>query len=151
MPAMNTTQFGWVKNRMPDNTQPVPPILEPEISAEVVVAAGLAKQPRREYWVGSATVKAIIGQKFIPGLLDAYLGKTGYKSQQIQSEPRDPKAPNNLYEYVPGIHSARGKFDDRSKRTSAEVYVSLHREWFALGALALVGIGATIFASRRRA
>jgi NADP-dependent 3-hydroxy acid dehydrogenase YdfG len=151
MPAMNTTQFGWVKNRMPDNTQPVPPIFEPEISAEVVVAAGLAKQPRREYWVGSPTVAAIIGQKFIPGLLDAYLGKTGYKSQQIQSEPRDPNAPNNLYEYVPGIHSARGKFDDRSKRTSAEVYVSLHREWFALGALALVGIGATIFASRRRA
>jgi hypothetical protein len=147
---MNTTQFDWVKNRMPDNTQPVPPIFEPEISAEVVVAAGLAKQPRREYWVGSPTVAAIIGQKFIPGLLDAYLGKTGYKSQQIQSEPRDPNAPNNLYEYVPGIHSARGKFDDRSKRTSAEVYVSLHREWFALGALALVGIGATIFASRRR-
>jgi short-subunit dehydrogenase len=151
MPAMNTTQFGWVKNRMPDNTQPVPPIFEPEISAEVVVAAGLAKQPRREYWVGSPTVAAIIGQKFIPELLDAYLGKTGYKSQQIQSEPRDPNAPNNLYQYVPGIHSARGKFDDRSKRTSAEVYVSLHREWFALGALALAGIGATIFASRRRA
>ena len=151
MPAMNTTQFGWVKDRMPDNTQPVPPIFEPEISAEVVVAAGLAKQPRREYWVGSPTVAAIIGQKFIPGLLDAYLGKTGYKSQQIQDEPRDPNAPNNLYQYVPGIHSARGKFDDRSKRTSAEVYVSLHPEWFALGALALVGIGATIFATRRRA
>lgn len=89
---MNTTQFDWVKNRMPDNTQPVPPIFEPEISAEVVVAAGLAKRPRREYWVGSPTVAAIIGQKFIPGLLDIYLGKTGYRSQQIQNEPRDPKA-----------------------------------------------------------
>jgi NADP-dependent 3-hydroxy acid dehydrogenase YdfG len=151
MPAMNTTQFDWVKNRMPDDTQPVPPIFEPEISAEVVVAAGLAKRPRREYWVGSPTVAAIIGQKFIPGLLDIYLGKTGYKSQQIQNEPRDPNAPNNLYEYVPGIHSARGKFDSRSKRTSAEVYVSLHREWFALGAFAVLGVGATLFASRRRA
>jgi NADP-dependent 3-hydroxy acid dehydrogenase YdfG len=150
MPAMNTTQFDWVKNRMPDDTQPVPPIFEPEISAEVVVAAGLAKRPRREYWVGSPTVAAIIGQKFIPGLLDIYLGKTGYKSQQIQNEPRDPEALNNLYEYVPGIHSARGKFDDRSKRTSAEVYVSLHREWFALGVLAVVGIGTTLFAARRR-
>jgi len=151
MPAMNTTQFDWVKNRMPDNTQPVPPIFEPEISAEVVVAAGLAKRPRREYWVGSPTVAAIIGQKFIPGLLDIYLAKTGYKSQQIQNEPRDPQAPNNLYEYVPGVHSARGKFDNCSKRTSAEVYVSLHREWFALGALALLGIGATLFARRSSA
>ncbi len=45
MPAMNTTQFNWVKNRMPHNTQPVPPIFEPEICAEVVVAAGMAREP----------------------------------------------------------------------------------------------------------
>ena len=109
MPAMNTTQFNWVKNRMPHNTQPVPPIFEPEVAAEVVVAAGLAKSPRREYWVGSPTVNAIVAQRFVPGLLDRYLGKTGYKSQQIANEPRDPDAPNNLYDYVPGEHSARGK------------------------------------------
>ena len=150
MPAMNTTQFDWVKNRMPNDTQPVPPIFEPEISAEVVVAAGLAKNPRREYWVGTPTVKAIIGQKFIPGLLDRYLGMTGYKSQQIAGEPRDASAPNNLYEFVPGVHSARGKFDDRSKRTSAEVFFSLHREWFALGALGLAGVGGMFLAKWRR-
>jgi NAD(P)-dependent dehydrogenase (short-subunit alcohol dehydrogenase family) len=150
MPAMNTTQFDWVKNRMPDDTQPVPPIFEPEVSAEVVVAAGLAKRPRREYWVGSPTVEAIVGQKFIPGLLDIYLGKTGYRSQQIRGETRDPSAPNNLYEYVPGVHSARGKFADRSKRTSVEVFLSLHREWFALGALATIGACAALIAGRRR-
>jgi short-subunit dehydrogenase len=150
MPAMNTTQFDWVKNRMPDDTQPVPPIFEPEVSAEVVVAAGLAKRPRREYWVGSPTVEAIVGQKFIPGLLDIYLGKTGYRSQQIKGEKRDSSAPNNLYEYVPGFHSARGKFADRSKRTSVEVFVSLHREWFALGALATIGACAALMAGRRR-
>lgn len=150
MPAMNTTQFDWVKNRMPHNTQPVPPIFEPEVAAEVVVVAGLARCPRREYWVGSPTLAAILAQKFVPGLLDRYLGKTGYKSQQIADEPRDPSVPNNLYEYVPGVHSARGKFDDRSKRTSAEVFVSLHREWFAFGALALAGLGTACLASWRR-
>lgn len=36
MPAMNITQFDWVKNRLPDMTQPVPPIYEPEVAAEVV-------------------------------------------------------------------------------------------------------------------
>jgi NADP-dependent 3-hydroxy acid dehydrogenase YdfG len=150
MPAMNTTQFGWVKNRMPHNTQPVPPIFEPEVSAEVVYAAGIAKNPRREYWVGSPTVAAIVGQMFIPGLLDRYLGKTGYKSQQLKDEPRDPNAPNNLYEYVPGRHSARGKFTDRSKQTSAEVFVSLNRQWFALGAAVLLGVGGAVLASKRR-
>jgi NAD(P)-dependent dehydrogenase (short-subunit alcohol dehydrogenase family) len=140
MPAMNTTQFDWVKNRMPNDPQPVPPIFEPELAAEVVVEAGTVSNPRREYWVGSPTVMSIVGQKFIPGLLDRYLGKTGYKSQQIQGEPRDPDAPNNLYEYVPGVHSARGKFDECSKRASAEVFVTLHKGWFALaGLLALAG------------
>jgi NAD(P)-dependent dehydrogenase (short-subunit alcohol dehydrogenase family) len=150
MPAMNTTQFDWVKNRMPNDTQPVPPIFEPEIAAEVVVAAGMARNPRREYWVGSPTVMAILGQKFIPGLLDRYLGKTGYKSQQIKGEPKNPDAPNNLYHYVPGVHSARGKFDDRSKRTSSEVFLSLHRGWLALGALAAVTAVGGALAARRR-
>jgi hypothetical protein len=135
---------------MPHNTQPVPPIFEPEVSAKAVVAAGLSKNPRREYWIGTSTVAAIIGQKFIPGLLDKYLGKTGYESQQIASEPRDPGAPNNLYEYVPGVHSARGKFDDRSKRSSLEVFASLHREWFALAAVALAGTGALMAALKSR-
>lgn len=69
--------------------------------------------------------------KVILSLLDRYLGRTGYKSQQILGVPRDPNAPNNLYEYVPGVHSARGKFGDRSKRACAEVFITLHRGWFA--------------------
>ncbi len=150
MPAMNTTQFNWVKNRMPNDTQPVPPIFEPELAAEVVIAAGFASNPRREYWVGSPTVLAILGQKFIPGMLDRYLGKTGYTSQQIPNEPKNPNAPNNLYEYVPGVHSARGKFDDRSTRTSAEIFVSLHRNLVAVGAVvALTAIGSAWIAKRR--
>lgn len=150
MPAMNTTQFNWSKNRMPHNPQPVPPIYEPEVCAKVVVAAAYAKKPRREYWVGMPTVEAIVGQKFIPGLLDRYLGKTGYDSQQIQSEPRDPNAPNDLYDYVPGTHSARGKFTDRSATSSAEVCVSIHRSWFTWGAAALAVVGGALVATGRR-
>lgn len=150
MPAMNTTQFDWVKNRMPNMTQPVPPIYEPEIAAEVVYAAGVARKPRREYWVGMPTVVAIVAQKFIPGLLDIYLGKTGYKGQQLQGQPQDPNAPNNLYNYVPGRHSTRGKFDDRSSRTSAEVFFSLNRDWFALGALGVLSGVAIVCSTGKR-
>jgi NAD(P)-dependent dehydrogenase (short-subunit alcohol dehydrogenase family) len=150
MPAMNTTQFGWVKNRMPNNPQPVPPIFEPELAAEVVVAAGLARQPRREYWVGSPTVMAIVGQKFIPGLLDWYLGKTGYKSQQIPNDPKDPSTPDNLYNFVPGAHSTRGKFTHRSSTSSAEIFASLHLGVVALSAaVALTAIGGALVAKRK--
>ena len=151
MPAMNTTQFDWVKNRMPNDTQPVPPIFEPELAAEVVVEAGTVKNPRREYWVGSPTVLAIVGQKFIPGLLDWYLGKTGYKGQQIAGEPKDPNAPNNLYNYVPGVHSARGKFADRSARTSFEVSMTLNRGRVIAGAVLVSAVlGGCILAATRK-
>jgi NAD(P)-dependent dehydrogenase (short-subunit alcohol dehydrogenase family) len=148
MPAMNTTQFKWVKNRMPNEPQPVPPIYEPEIAARVVVAAAMAKRPRREYWVGATTVAAIVGQKFAPGVLDRYLGRTGYESQQIQGEPRDPNALDDLYDYVPGVHSARGRFDDCSRRTSAEVFVALHRAWFLAAAALVVAAGGALLAKR---
>jgi NAD(P)-dependent dehydrogenase (short-subunit alcohol dehydrogenase family) len=148
MPAMNTIQFDWVKNRMPNMTQPVPPIYQPEVAAQVVVAAGLDRRPRREYWVGIPTVAAIVGQKFIPGLLDRYLGRTGYKSQQLQGQPQDPNAPNNLYNYVPGDHGTRGKFSDRSRDFSLEVFFSLHPWWAAAGAISALALSLALF--RRR-
>jgi NAD(P)-dependent dehydrogenase (short-subunit alcohol dehydrogenase family) len=149
MPAMNTWQFNWVKNRLPNMTQPVPPIYDPELAAEVVFKAGMARSPRREYWVGLPTVEAIVGQRIFPGLLDRYLGKTGYKSQQLEGEPKQADAPDNLYHYVPGSHSARGKFDDRMKTRSAQVFLSLNKGWVALGAVALA-VGGVAAAARRR-
>ena len=148
MPAMNTWQFYWVKNRLPHNTQPVPPIYDPELCAQAVVAAGTARKPRREYWVGMPTVGAIMGQRFVPGALDRYLGRTGYKSQQVQSEPRDPNTQDNLYSYVPGTHSARGRFEDKAARSSPQLFVSLHRNWFALGAGLVALSGAALLARR---
>jgi NAD(P)-dependent dehydrogenase (short-subunit alcohol dehydrogenase family) len=150
MPAMNTTQFDWVKNRLPNDPQPVPPIYDPELTAEVVVAAAYAKNPRREYWVGMPTVMAIVGQKFIPGLLDVYLGRTGYKSQQIPGEPKNPDTPNNLYDYVPGKHSARGKFSDRSSRTSAEIFLTINRGAVTFAATALLAVIGGVLLARRR-
>jgi hypothetical protein len=84
----------------------------------------------------------------MPGLLDRYLGRTGYDSQQIKGEPRDPNAPDDLYHYVPGVHSARGKFDGCAKRTSAEVFVALHRTWFLAAAALVLAAGGTLLAKR---
>lgn len=138
MPAMNTPQFTWVKSRMPNLPQPVPPIYEPEVGARVVLHAALTKYPRREYWVGGSTVKAIIGQKIIPGPLDWYLGKTGYKAQQQQDRSDSPDRPNNLWAAVPTNFGAHGPFDARSRPFSLEAKVTRHRGWFLFG-LGLLG------------
>ena len=76
MPGMNTPQFGWVKSRLPKKAQPVPPIYQPEIAADAIVFASM--HDRREIYVGMSTVKAVVGNKILPGLLDHYLGKTGF-------------------------------------------------------------------------
>ena len=94
MPALNTPQFGWVKSRLRHKAQPVPPIFQPEIGAKAIYWA--AHHSRREIYVGWSTVEAIIGNKLVPSLLDRYLGKTGFASQQT-SEPEDPNRPNNLW------------------------------------------------------
>jgi NAD(P)-dependent dehydrogenase (short-subunit alcohol dehydrogenase family) len=132
MPAMNTPQFTWVKSRLPNLPQPVPPIYEPEVGASVILHAALASSPRREYWVGGSTVKAIVGQRLIPGLLDFYLGKTGYQSQQ-REEADSPDRPNNVWHPVSTTMGAHGPFDEKSRPFSLEAQVSQHRGWFVFG------------------
>src|ERR687884_101964 len=95
MPAVNTPQFSWVLTRLPRHPQPVAPIYQPETVAEMVLYA--ADHPkRREYWVGSSTAATLAVNALFPGLLDRYLARTGFDSQQTD-QPHDPDSPANLY------------------------------------------------------
>ncbi len=148
MPALNTPQFAWVRSRLPRKAQPVPPIFQPEVAADAIYWA--AHHRRRELYVGRSTVMAIEGQKFAPGLLDVYLGHTGYDSQQI-GEPEDPNRPDNLYESVPGDFAAHGAFDARATDHSTELWLAKNRNWILLGAaLAAAGVGIGSAASHEK-
>jgi NAD(P)-dependent dehydrogenase (short-subunit alcohol dehydrogenase family) len=86
MPAVNTPQFSWVLSRLPKQAQPVPPIYQPEVAARAVLYA--ADHPRRrEYWVGGSTVGTLAANAIAPGLLDRYLVRTGFDSQQTERDP----------------------------------------------------------------
>ena len=95
LPALNTPQFEWVKSRLPGRPQPVPPIFQPEVAAEAIFFA--AHNPRREFWVGLPTVRAIVADKIVPGMVDEYLAEHGYESQQTD-ELADPHRPHNLWQ-----------------------------------------------------
>jgi NAD(P)-dependent dehydrogenase (short-subunit alcohol dehydrogenase family) len=138
LPALNTPQFGWVKSRLPRKAQPVPPIFQPEVAAGAIYFA--AHNPRREFHVGAPSVAVITANKFVPGLLDHYLARTGYDSQQ-HNGPEDPNRAHNLWQPVPGDHGAHGDFDARAKPWSAQLWSSEHCTWIALGALVLVVSG----------
>ena len=148
LPAMNTPQFRWLLSRLPKQAQPVPPIYQPEVAARSIVRA--AERPRRAYWVGGSTVETIIGNRLIPGLLDRYLGRTGYGSQQTD-KPRPADQPANLWEPADqnSDHGTHGPFDDRAKARSVQAWASRNRRALgvAFGALA----GAAVLAAGGRA
>ncbi len=147
MPALNTPQFDWCLSKMPNRSQPVPPIYQPEVAAEAIVFA--SKNTRREIYVGLPTVIAIVGNKLFPRLGDWYLGKTGVKGQQTD-EKADPAAPNNLYAPVGGDPGAHGRFDDRAFKRSAQLWTDLHRHWIVGGLLAAVlGVAGGFLAANR--
>jgi NAD(P)-dependent dehydrogenase (short-subunit alcohol dehydrogenase family) len=128
MPAVNTPQFSWVRSRLPNHPQPVPPIYQPEVAARGVVFA--ADHPRRkQYWVGASTAATILANRLAPALLDRYLARTGYRSQQTALAV-EPGRPDNLFRPVDGTsghdHGARGVFDGRSHDRSLQLWLSQH-------------------------
>jgi NAD(P)-dependent dehydrogenase (short-subunit alcohol dehydrogenase family) len=131
--AFNTPQFDWGKACIAKQPQPVPPIFQPEVAAEAIYDAAL--RPRREWWVGWPAVKAILGQRVVPGVLDRLLAREGYSGQHTD-EPLPPGRRDNLYAPVPGDHGAHGRFDARAKSRSLQVDLNLHRGAIAASALA---------------
>src|SRR4051794_840463 len=141
LPALNTTQFGLVRTRMPRKPRPVAPVYQPEVAARAIVWA--SEHPsRREHWVAGSTAMTTLGSRLAPGWLgDLYLAKTGFDGQQT-SEPAEPR-PDYLFEPVPGDHGAHGDFGDEAKPTSKQVGLAEHRNAIAAalgaGVAALAG------------
>jgi NAD(P)-dependent dehydrogenase (short-subunit alcohol dehydrogenase family) len=137
MPAVNTPQFSWVLSRLPRHPQPVPPIYQPEtVAAQVLYAADHPR--RREYWVGASTAATLFANAIAPGLLDRYLARTGFDSQQTD-QPHDPDAPANLFAAADrgrdfGMH---GIFGAQTISRDPQLWASRHH-----GALAAAGAAA---------
>jgi short-subunit dehydrogenase len=121
LPALNTPQFSWCRSTLPNHPQPVPPIYQPELAAQAIWWA--AHHRRREVWLGATTTATIVGNFFVPGLLDRYLGRTGVKAQQTD-EPIGPR-PDDLFAPVDGDHGAHGVFDKEAKSKSFRPWVRL--------------------------
>jgi NAD(P)-dependent dehydrogenase (short-subunit alcohol dehydrogenase family) len=148
LPAVNTPQFSWVRSRLPRHPQPVPPIYQPEVVARAIVHA--ADHPnRREYWVGSTTAATLIANAVAPGLLDRYLARTGFTSQQSDQPPPPDHEDGNLERPADASadYTAHGEFDDQAHTFDPQTWASRHH-----GALAGAGAaaGAALAAAWRR-
>ncbi len=135
LPAVNTPQFDWALNKMGRRAKPVAPIYQPEVPARAIYFA--ATHRRRNIWVGWSTVKAILANRMVPGVLDRYLARAGYEGQ-LTAKALSASAPNNLFDAVPGDYGAHGRFDAQSRDTSWEFFTDRHQS----AVLALLAIGA---------
>ncbi|HEY1559212.1 MAG TPA: SDR family oxidoreductase [Kofleriaceae bacterium] len=139
LPAVNTPQFGWCRNKTGHALQPVPPIFQPEVIADALFE--VAEHPRREVFLGGPAIKAIVGNKLAPGYADRYLANHGYSGQLLHELEAD--RPDNLFAPIGGDAGAHGSFDDRARSHDA-----VARAATVLGAagtqLAIAGLAAAL-------
>jgi hypothetical protein len=112
LPAVNTPQFNWARNKMLKRPQPMPPIHQPEPIAEAIFRA--SQQLPRELWVGLTSVRAIVGTMVMPGVLDKFMSRKGYDGQ-LSSEPERRDGVDNLFQHVPDGHATHGRFDEGAR------------------------------------
>lgn len=142
LPAVNTPQFDWARSRMPRMLEPVPPIYQPEAIARHVFRA--AHDAPRELWIGASAWKAIVGNMVIPGWIDGYLARHGYRGE-MTSMRAQANRPDNLYDPVDTDPGAHGRFDSRSTNHVA----AADPRWLKLGLAAALGLvaGTMLFAT----
>lgn len=113
LPGVNTPQFTWNLNKMPGHPMPVPPLVQPEVCSRAIRFA--AENPRRNSWVGIATVYTVLGNRVAPWFLDRYLARTGVDAQQTD-QVTHPTQENNLFDPLDAQvdAGAHGPFGDHA-------------------------------------
>jgi NAD(P)-dependent dehydrogenase (short-subunit alcohol dehydrogenase family) len=141
LPAVDTPQFDWARNRMPRRPQPVPPIYRPETAATAICRA--AETAPRELWVGGSTVQAILGAMLAPGVMDRLLARRAHGGQMTR-EPASAARPDNLFAPVAGLHALRGRFGRQARDHASAFDPRLLRGIAALGGLLALPLAVAI-------
>jgi NAD(P)-dependent dehydrogenase (short-subunit alcohol dehydrogenase family) len=143
LPAVNTPQFSWVRTRLPRHPQPVPPIFQPEVAAHAVVWA--SDHRPREVNVGTPTIKTRVANALAPGLVDRYLARKGFDSQQT-GEPVDlTRWHDNIDKPMDAERDfgAHGTFDDKAHKWSPELWAVTHKRAVAAAAVITAATAST--------
>jgi short-subunit dehydrogenase len=137
LPALNTTQFTWTKNKMPCKARPTGTIFQPEVAADAILFA--AEHDRREVMVGYTTVGATLGEKIMPGVLDHYLASAAWEGSMLP-DPADPSQPDNFWQPVAADLGSHGHFDEIARDFSVQLWATKYRKALVGGALFAAGV-----------
>jgi NAD(P)-dependent dehydrogenase (short-subunit alcohol dehydrogenase family) len=137
LPAVNTPQPTWARNRS-GREQVLPnPLFDPRLCAESVLKA--VERPQREFWVGRSTVIMALAQSLAPAFAD---GQAAKQIEAMSGGPA-PEREGNLDAPGEGPAAIDGPSTDRAQAGRLQLFSSRQRDLVKLGAAAgLIGIGA---------
>ena len=143
LPAINTPQFDWARAHQDYAPRPVAPVYSASVAARAILHA--ARDPRREYWLGTSTPLTIIGNKIAPGLMDHILSAQAVSGQRAKRRIDPESRRDNLFEPVSGPHRTDGSFGDEARPSTLLFPAPSLRLGAALGSLFAAGlIGAAV-------
>lgn len=131
LPAVNTPQFDWARNRMRRRQRAPDPVFDPRLCAEAILHA--ADHRDRDVWVGRSVLVMAAAQTLAPGFADRKAAQA-WESQLGASTGRT--VTGNLDAPAPGPARIDGRFARRAKATRSEFWTSGQRD---LAVLALCG------------
>lgn len=140
LPAINTPQFDWARNRLDRKPQPAPPVYAPEVAAAAVLKA--IDGNLREVFVGQSVLKMVFGDMLLPGYVDHRLAQSGIDSQK-SDDPDPGTRPDNLFAPVDYPSRASGTFKGDVSSHGLTVDADRARKLIfagALGAAFLLGM-----------
>jgi short-subunit dehydrogenase len=113
LPAVNTPQFSWGKNRLRRRPMPVPPIYEPELAANAILHA--VEHRRRARILGSWNKLVVAAGSIAPAFATQFAARSAWEGQ-LTDDPASPDDPVNLREPADtdADFGARGRFSDRA-------------------------------------
>ena len=134
LPALNTPQFDWARNRLAQKPQPAPPIYQPQVAADAVMKA--IDTRAREIFVGKSVMQLIFGTMVLPNWLDHKLADSGAEMQK-SGDPEPGDRPDNVHGPVERDVTAQGRFGDRAEDKALIVDGDLARKVVFFGAPAI--------------
>lgn len=137
LPAINTPQFDWARNRMDHAPMPAPPIYQPEIAAQAVMKA--IRTNAREIYVGKSVLQLVAGQFTAPNFMDHQMAASGIDAQKSVT-PQEGMRDGNLEAPADYPADAHGSFGDRA--SDHGVIVDADRLRTGMGIAALAGVAA---------
>jgi short-subunit dehydrogenase len=116
LPAINTPQFDWARAHQDRAPRPVAPVYETQVAARAILRA--ARDPRREYWLGTQTPLTIFANKIAPGFMDRMLSAQAVSGQRAERRIDPDKRRDNLFRPVHELHRTSGSFGDEARSST---------------------------------